>query len=165
MIQFFFCLCYIYRIGMKWRIPSVPEIEGYSPGCSILTDSLVVFCFMLKFIFSLQTNYKDLDAILQDNYKDHNTEEYIELVHFADFYLEQYQMYTLIIIINIFNLLGALRIFRIVHWVMLIIERTFSVIGLFMMLLIPMQLGFSFLSYVFVGPYLEKYSGIVAGLK
>ena len=53
MIQFFFCLCYIYRIGMKLRIPSVPEIEGYSPGCSILTDSIVVFCFMLKFIFSL----------------------------------------------------------------------------------------------------------------
>ena len=79
---------------------------------------------MLKFIFSLQTNYKDLDAILQDNYKDHNTEEYIELVHYADFYLEQYQMYTLIIIINIFYRLGALRIFRIVHWVMLIIERT-----------------------------------------
>ena len=86
-------------------------------------------------------------------------------MHFADYYLEQYQMYTLIIIFNIFNLLGALRIFRIVHWIMLIIERTFSVIGLFMMLLIPMQLGFSFLSYVFVGPYLEKYSSIVDGLK
>ena len=46
-------------------------------------------------------------------------------------------MYTLIIILNVFNLLGALRIFRIVHWIMIIIERTFSVIGLFMMLLLP----------------------------
>jgi hypothetical protein len=77
--------------------------------------------------------------------------EYIEMVHYADYYLEQYQIYTIIIMINIFNLLNALRIFRLVHWIMLIIERTFSVIGLFMMLLIPMQFGFSFLSYVFVG--------------
>ena len=103
--------------------------------------------------------------ILEDNYKNHDEEEYIEMVHYADYYLEQYQMYTLIIIINIFNLLGALRIFRVVHWLMLIIERTFYVISLFMMLLIPMQVGFSFLSYVFVGPYLQKYSSLVAGLK
>ena len=92
-------------------------------------------------------------------------EEYVEMVHFANLYMEQYQMYTLIIMINIFNLLGAMRIFRVVHWLMLIVERTFYVIGLFMMLLIPMQIGFSFLSLVFVGPYLSKYSTLVAGLK
>jgi len=74
---------------------------------------------------------------LNDNYRDAMEEQYIELVHFADYYMEQYQMYTLIIIFNIFNLVGALRIFRLVHWIMLIVERTFSVAGLFMMLLLP----------------------------
>lgn len=63
--------------------------------------------------------------------------EYVELVHFANYFTEQYQMYTIIILLNIFNLLNALRIFRLVHWIMLIIERTFSVIGLFMMCLLP----------------------------
>jgi hypothetical protein len=28
--------------------------------------------------------------ILEDNYKDHDEEEYIEMVHYADYYLEQY---------------------------------------------------------------------------
>lgn len=60
------------------------------------------------------------------------------MVHYSNYYLEQYQMYTIIIILNIFNLLNALRIFRLVHWIMLIIERTFNVLYLFMMLLIPM---------------------------
>ena len=46
-------------------------------------------------------------------------------------------MYTIIIILNVFNLLNAMRIFRVVHWIMTIIERTFSVVGLFMMLLLP----------------------------
>ena len=74
-------------------------------------------------------------------------------------------MYTLIIIFNIFNLVGALRIFRLVHWIMLIIERTFAVVGLFMMLLLPCQLGFSFLTYVFVGPYVKKYDSLIGGIK
>lgn len=87
------------------------------------------------------------------------------MVHYANYYLEQYQMYTIIIILNIFNLLNALRIFRLVHWIMLIIERTFNVLYLFMMLLIPMQLGFSFLTQVFVGPYLQKYSTLTEGFK
>lgn len=74
-------------------------------------------------------------------------------------------MYTIIIILNVFNLLNALRIFRVVHWIMLIVERTFGVIGLFMMLLFPCQLGFSFLSCVFVGPYLNKYATLIGGIK
>ena len=106
-----------------------------------------------------------MDAILDDDYRGHGGEEYIELVHFADYYMEQYQMYTLIIIFNIFNLVGALRIFRLVHWIMLIVERTFSVVGLFMMLLLPCQLGFSFLTYVFVGPYVQKYDSLIGGIK
>jgi len=64
-----------------------------------------------------------------------------------------------------FNLLNAMRIFRIVHWIMLILETTFEVMGLFMMLLIPCQLGFGFLSYVFVGPYLAKYNSLIGGVK
>ena len=165
-IQTFFCLCYMYRvIVLKCMKYNGPEIEGYSKGCSIFTDLMVIICFICKFRFSQETNYHDISAILEDNYNGNGTEEYIEMVRYADVYLEQYQMYTLIIIFNIFNMLGALRIFRIVHWIMLIIERTFSVIGLFMIMLFPSLVGFSFLSYVFVGPYLEKYAGIVQGLK
>lgn len=87
------------------------------------------------------------------------------MVRYADAYMEQYQMYTVIIILNMFNLLNALRIFRIVHWIMLIVERTFGVIALFMMLLMPVQLGFAFFSVVLFGPYLEKYQDLIAGLK
>ena len=111
------------------------------------------------------TNYKDIEGILNDNYEGVSGEHYIELTHFGDYYLEQYQMYTLIIIFNIFNLMGALRIFRIVHWIMLIIERTFGVVLYFMALLLPLQLGFSFFTYVFVGPYLKKFDGLIGGFK
>jgi len=181
-IQLFFCVCYASRVVLlkilnqdKLRrfkrdangkeTEEEEEIDGYSKGCSIATDVLVVVAFLLKFYFSQQTNYHDLDQILNDNYQGSGGEEYIEMVHYADYYMEQYQMYTLIIILNTFNLLNALRIFRIVHWIMLIIERTFYVIGLFMMLLIPCQLGFSFLSCVFVGPYLSKYATLIGGVK
>ena len=74
-------------------------------------------------------------------------------------------MYTLIVLLNMFNLFNALRIVRVVHWIMLIVEKTFYVIGLFMMLLIPCQVGFSFLSYVFVGPHLSKYNTLIGGIK
>jgi hypothetical protein len=114
---------------------------------------------------SLMNNNHDIQSILEDNHHGHDKEEYIELVHYADYFTEQYQMYTIIILLNIFNLMNALRIFRLVHWIMLIIERTFNVIGLFMMGLIPIQIGFSFLSYIFVGPYLEKYAGLLQGVK
>lgn len=127
----------------------------------------MIISFFLKFYWSQQTNYKDLQGILNNTYgaNPDDEEEYIELTHYADYYLAQYQMYTIIIISNIFNLVGALRIFRIVHWIMLIIERTFAVAGLFMMMLLPMQLGFAFLTYVFVGPYVQKYDSLIAGMK
>jgi len=48
---------------------------------------------------------------------------------------------------------------------MLIIEKTFGVIGLFMIILLPVQIGFSFLSLVFVGPYLTDYASLIGGLK
>ena len=141
------------------------EIEGYQKNCSILVDLCVILIFMLKFTLSQLTNYHDIEGILNDNYLGHNKEEYIELVHYSDYYLQQYQMYTIIIILNMYNLMSALRIFRIVHWIMLIIGRTFNVIFLFMMLLLPMQLGFSFLSTCFVGPYLSKYNSLSNGIK
>lgn len=141
------------------------NIDGYSPCCSMTTDVMVILCYLLKFTQSQYTNYKDIDGLLDDNFNGGAKEEYIEMVHYANYYLEQYQMYTIIIILNIFNLLNALRIFRLVHWIMLIIERTFNVLYLFMMLLIPMQLGFSFLTQVFVGPYLQKYSTLTEGFK
>ena len=111
------------------------------------------------------TNYKDIDGILNDSYEGFDEEQYIELTHFGDYYLEQYQMYTLIIIFNIFNLMGALRIIRTVHWIMLIIERTFGVVMYFMFLLMPLQVGFSFFTYVFVGPYLKNFDGLIGGFK
>ncbi len=141
------------------------EIEGYQKNCSILVDLCVILIFMLKFTLSQLTNYHDIEGILNDNYLGHKKEEYIELVHYSDYYLQQYQMYTIIIILNMYNLMSALRIFRIVHWIMLIIGRTFNVIFLFMMLLLPMQLGFSFLSTCFIGPYLSKYNSLSNGIK
>ena len=74
-------------------------------------------------------------------------------------------MYSIIILANLYNLLSALRIIRQVHWIMLIIEKTFGVIGLFMIILLPVQIGFSFLSLVFVGPYLTDYASLIGGLK
>ena len=87
------------------------------------------------------------------------------MTHYADAYLEQYQMYTLIIIANIYNLLGALRIFRLIHWIMMIVEGSFDLVQNFMMLLLPLQLAFSFISLVFVGPYVKKYDSITNGFK
>jgi len=159
-------MCYFSRaLFLKILKNHEEEIEGFSKCCSITTDLLVVLAFVLKFMYSQTTNYHDIDAILNDNYNGHGHEEYVEMVHYADAYMEQYQMYTIIIILNMFNLMNALRIFRIVHWIMLILEKTFGVMGLFMMLLIPCQLGFGFLSYVFVGPYLAKYSSLIGGIK
>ena len=60
-----------------------PDIEGYSKGCSIGTDLLVISCFMLKFYFSQMTNGHDLDAILNDSYGTENgemEERYIEMI-------------------------------------------------------------------------------------
>ena len=131
----------------------------------MFTDLAVIVAFGSKFYMSLYTNNKDIEGILNDNYKGHDKMEYIEMVHYANYFTEQYQMYTIIILLNIFNLMNALRIFRLVHWIMLIVERTFNVIGLFMIGLLPIQVCFSFVSYIFVGPYLEKYSGLVEGLK
>ena len=91
MIQLFFCICYASRVVfLKIMKYNEPEIEGYSKGCSICTDVMVIFAFFLKFYFSQQTNYHDLDAILNDNYKGHEEEEYIEMIHYADYYMEQY---------------------------------------------------------------------------
>lgn len=47
----------------------------------------------------------------------------------------------------------------------MILEKTFSVISLFMLILLPLQLGFSFLTLVFAGPYLTAYASITDGFK
>lgn len=65
-------------------------IDGYSAGCSITTDFMVIMAFVMKFRYSQLTNYHDLDGILNDNYLGANEEQYIELTHFADYYMEQY---------------------------------------------------------------------------
>ena len=74
-------------------------------------------------------------------------------------------MYTIIIILNVFNLLNALRVVRQIHWIILIFGRTMNVIINFMMMLLPIQIGFSFLSTCFIGPYLQKYCSLVNGIK
>jgi len=48
---------------------------------------------------------------------------------------------------------------------MLIIEKTFAVIALFFIILIPVQIGFSFFSLVLIGPYLKEYNTLMNGLK
>jgi len=111
--------------------------EGYSKCCSIGSDLLVVVAFLAKFYFSLRTNFHPIDDILNDNYKGSDEKQYIELVYYANCYMEQYQMYSIIILANLYNLLSALRIIRQVHWIMMIIEKTFGVIGLFMIMLLP----------------------------
>lgn len=64
-----------------------------------------------------------------------------------------------------FNLTNAMKIFRIVTWIKLIIDKTLNVTTLFLMFLIPIQLGFAFLTYVFMGPYLGKYSTLIGCAK
>jgi len=87
----FFCCCYASRaLFLKILKKEEEEIEGYSKCCSITTDLLVVVAFSLKFIYSQSTNYHDLENILNDNYKDSGEEQYIEMVHYADAYMEQY---------------------------------------------------------------------------
>jgi hypothetical protein len=74
-------------------------------------------------------------------------------------------MYSIIILVNLWNLMNSLRISRQVHWIMLIIEKTFAVIALFFIILIPVQIGFSFLSLAFAGPYIKEYDSLTGGLK
>lgn len=58
-IQFIFCLFYLYR-AIYIKIIKVDELKdkegnlprGYSPKCSIITDLLVVVFFIVKFILS-----------------------------------------------------------------------------------------------------------------
>ena len=51
---------------------------------------MVILCFFIKFYLSQQTNYHDISAILNEDHKGHNEEEYIEMVHYANYFLEQY---------------------------------------------------------------------------
>jgi hypothetical protein len=66
------------------------EIEGYQKNISIFVDILVIIIFLLKFTFTLETNFNDVDGLIDDNYLGHNMEEYVELVHFSDYYIQAY---------------------------------------------------------------------------
>ena len=51
---------------------------------------MVILIFLLKFILTLETNFHDVDGLLNDNFKGHNMEEYVELVHYSDYYVQAY---------------------------------------------------------------------------
>jgi hypothetical protein len=44
------------------------EIEGYQKNLSIFVDLAVIIIFLLKFTLTLETNFKDVDGLLDDNY-------------------------------------------------------------------------------------------------
>lgn len=99
-IQMFFCFCYGARIlFLKLMEPNLSkkkmeernkrlQKEGYNKTWSIITDAMVIIFFLLKFYYSQVTNYQDIDAILEDNYGGRNEEQYIDMVFYADAYLE-----------------------------------------------------------------------------
>ena len=59
-LQLFFCFCYLFRacyikIWNRKQLEKYEKqgrMEGYSNCCSIMTDLLVVSCFIAKFYFS-----------------------------------------------------------------------------------------------------------------
>ena len=55
-------------------------------------------------------------------------------------------MYSIIIVLNMWNLLNAMRFFRIVNWIILIIEKTFVVVVQFLFILFPIMFAFAFFS-------------------
>ena len=70
--------------------PIEEPIEGYNKYLSIFVDSMVILMFCLKFFLSQLTNYHDVDSLLNDNWQGAGTEQYVELVHFSDYYMQQY---------------------------------------------------------------------------
>ena len=85
-IQLFFCLCYTFRL-VKVKLPLYfktvenkrgdkieYEIEGYQKNISIFVDILVIIIFLLKFTFTLETNFNDVEGLIDDNYLDNNIE-------------------------------------------------------------------------------------------
>jgi hypothetical protein len=83
-IQLFFCLCYTFRL-VKVKLPLYfktvenkrgdkieYEIEGYQKNISIFVDILVIIIFLLKFTFTLETNFNDVEGLIDDNYLGNN---------------------------------------------------------------------------------------------
>ena len=50
-----------------------------------------------------------------------------------------------------------MRIFRIVDWFQIMLGKTFHVLSLYMIMLIPIQFGFAYFSSVIVGPHISDY--------
>lgn len=63
-------------------------IEGYNKYMSIFVDSMVILMFLLKFMLSQLTNHHDVDSLLNDNWLGAGKEQYVELVHYADYYMQ-----------------------------------------------------------------------------
>lgn len=129
------------------------------------TETAVVFLFTLKMILSIQLSDHDVEGILNEDYGGVKGPQYIELVHYADYFMQLFQQYSFIIVINMFNMINALRIARTIHWTMLIIERTLKVLITFFMMLTPIQIGFVFTSIAGAGPYDANYATFVGSLK
>jgi len=95
LIQLMFCFMYLNRIiFMKCRTPNfkgnreLEELwqkrlkwEGYSKWSSITLDSTIIIFFLIKFSFSLQSNYH------QNEEMPYNKTEYVDLLKYADGYL------------------------------------------------------------------------------
>ena len=113
---------------------------------------LVVVFFIAKFIMSQMTNYWPVDDILMNQREVDGEmiqgEYYMDMNRYADLYLQQYQQYSFIIMFNLVNLGNAMRIFRIIDWFQIMLENTFFTLALFLIMLIPLQLGFAFFSSV-----------------
>jgi hypothetical protein len=98
-IQLFFCCCTASKL-IFIKLPQCfkkkdeegneveIEIEGYSKVCSMAVDFFVIVLFLFKFALSQITNYNDIEGILVNNFNGHNKEEYVDLVSYADYYLQ-----------------------------------------------------------------------------
>ena len=115
------------------------------------------------------TNYWPIDDILMNRKEVDGEmiegEYYMDMNQYADLYLQQYQQYSFIIICNLFNLSNALRIFRVVDWFQIMLENTLYVLAMFLIMLIPLQLGFGFFTVVQIGPYIPQYKSLLGSLQ
>ena len=77
--------------GPSWcRTCDILKTERNISKNSRFIDLAVILIFLLKFTLTLYTNFHDVDGLLNDNYLGHNMEEYVELVHYADYYVQAY---------------------------------------------------------------------------
>ena len=131
--------------------------EDYNLVYSIFLDLLTVFLIslILSFIFPLLNN--DIDGLLNDRYCEAKEEQYVHLMRLADYFQEAFIWTSFLIALQTFMILNALRIFRIIHWTILIFERSLKIFLYFCLFLCPLLIGFAFVFNMFFGPYLVEY--------